>query len=276
MPCDRKRKLEFNIVESINIEILIADEKWLISRVYRPQTIDEKTFNEDFIKTCDQITTAYDNFMFIGDLNYDMLVSDKSSPLQNVCDIFDLTNLVKGPTCYTKNSNPSLNDVILTNMPNNCMNVTNCNCGINDVHNLITVQIKGSIIQRKNELNSYRSLKHFSEQEFLKDLQGFNFNFNNISKHEDIDEAYSNFENSIIKTLDKHAPIKRRKHIPQPAPFISKQLRQAIYKKRMLHNTFIIPSPTKLRRDIVTLPFVLPSVRHILVNTLGSTSFNGI
>jgi hypothetical protein len=49
----------------------------------------KKTFNEDFIKPCDQITTAYDNFMFIGDLNYDMLVSDKSSPLQNVCDIFD-------------------------------------------------------------------------------------------------------------------------------------------------------------------------------------------
>ena len=39
------RKLEFNIVESINIEILIADKKWLISGVYRPQTIDEKTFN---------------------------------------------------------------------------------------------------------------------------------------------------------------------------------------------------------------------------------------
>jgi hypothetical protein len=34
---------------------------------------------------------------------------------------------------------------------------------------------------------------------------------------------------------------------------------------------FFIPSPTKLRRDIV----LLPSVRHILVNTLGSTSFNG-
>ena len=75
LPCDRKRKLEFNIVESINIEILIADKKWLISGVYKPQTIDEKTFNEDFIKTYNQITTAYDNFMFIGDLNYDMLVS---------------------------------------------------------------------------------------------------------------------------------------------------------------------------------------------------------
>ena len=70
-----------------------------------------------------------------------------------------------------------------------CMNVTNFNCGISDVHNLIAVQIKGSIIQRKNELKSYISFKHFSEQEFL---EGFNFNFNNISKHEDLDEAYSN------------------------------------------------------------------------------------
>jgi hypothetical protein len=31
LPCDRKKKLEFNLVEPINIEILIADKKWLIS-----------------------------------------------------------------------------------------------------------------------------------------------------------------------------------------------------------------------------------------------------
>jgi hypothetical protein len=34
LPCDREGKLEFNIVESINIEILIADKKWQISGVY--------------------------------------------------------------------------------------------------------------------------------------------------------------------------------------------------------------------------------------------------
>jgi hypothetical protein len=143
--------------------------------------------------------------MFIGDLNYDMLVPNKSSPLQNVCDIFDLTDLVKSPTCYTKNSNPSLNDVILTNMTNNCMNVTNFNCGISDVHDLIALQMKGSIIQRKNELKSYRNFKHFSEQEFLEELQGMNFN--NISKHEDLDEAYSNFENSIINKIWINMPL---------------------------------------------------------------------
>jgi hypothetical protein len=44
LPCDRKRKLEFNIVESINIEILIADKKWLISGVYR--LCNEEDFSE--------------------------------------------------------------------------------------------------------------------------------------------------------------------------------------------------------------------------------------
>ena len=43
------------------------------------------------------------------------------------------------------------------------------------------------------------------------------------------------------------------------------------------HTTFvmvIIPSPMKLRRDIVTLLSFRPSFHNILVNTLESTSFN--
>jgi hypothetical protein len=41
-------------------------------------------------------------------------------------------------------------------MPN--MNVTNLNCGISDVHNLVALQIKGSIIQRKKIANKLQKL----------------------------------------------------------------------------------------------------------------------
>jgi hypothetical protein len=34
-----------------------------------------------------------------------------------MCDIFDYANLVKTATCHTKNVNPTLIDVILTNKP---------------------------------------------------------------------------------------------------------------------------------------------------------------
>ena len=94
LPCDRKKILEFKNIESICIEILVGNTKWLISGVYRPQTINEKTFNDDFIKTRDKITTNYDNFMYIGDLNYDFLDEKKCAPLVSVCDILDLANLV--------------------------------------------------------------------------------------------------------------------------------------------------------------------------------------
>ena len=41
--------------------------------------------------------------------------------------------MVVDPTCLTKGASPSLNDVILTNKPNYCMNTNNYNCGISDV-----------------------------------------------------------------------------------------------------------------------------------------------
>ena len=45
--------------------------------------------------------------------------------------------------------------------------------------------------------------------------------------------------------------------------------------RKLISFSVFIPSPTKLRRDIVTLPSVHLYFRNILVNTLESTSFNG-
>jgi hypothetical protein len=50
--------------------------------------------------------------------------------------------MVVDPTCFTKGASPSLNDVILTNKSNYYMNTNNYNCGISDVHNIISIQIK--------------------------------------------------------------------------------------------------------------------------------------
>jgi hypothetical protein len=51
-----------------------------------------------------------ENCMVIGDLNYDILTPDKSQVLDDLCDIFDLTNIVKNPTCFMKGCEPSLVD----------------------------------------------------------------------------------------------------------------------------------------------------------------------
>jgi hypothetical protein len=92
-----------------------------------------------------------------------MLVNEKCTALKEVCDIFDLTNMVVDPTCFTKGASPSLNDVILTNKPNYCMNTNNYNCGISDVHNIISIQMKGNLPSNKKEIKCFRSFKNFDQ-----------------------------------------------------------------------------------------------------------------
>ena len=53
--------------------------------------------------------------LLFGDLNFDMLHSDKSATLNDFCDIFNLSQLVNGPTCFKEGCITSLVDVIMTN-----------------------------------------------------------------------------------------------------------------------------------------------------------------
>jgi hypothetical protein len=44
-------------------------------------------------------------------------------------------------------------------------------------------------------------------------------------------KMYSDFEEAFIQTVDKHAPVKqKKKRCQNPASFINKELRKAVYK----------------------------------------------
>jgi hypothetical protein len=158
---DRKRKYEFESVESISVEINMNKKKWLLIGAYKPPTVSENIFTSDFIKCLDQVTCNYDNFMVLGDLKFDYLHAEKGNALKNVCDIFDLTNLIKNPTCLCKDANPSLVDVILTNKPTSCGKICNFDCGISDEHNIISVQFKSEMPQKSKSKRLFRSYKNF-------------------------------------------------------------------------------------------------------------------
>jgi hypothetical protein len=73
--------------------------------------MSDKEFSNDFIQTFDQLSVKYDKILILGGLNYNMLLDNsKSTPLNNVCDIFDFSNLIKKATCFTKNALPTLID----------------------------------------------------------------------------------------------------------------------------------------------------------------------
>jgi hypothetical protein len=112
---DRKIDLGFKNIESITIVIRTETDRLCFTGVYKPPSMKHDVFKRDFSNTCEKLLSRYDNLCILGDLNYDMLDNDKSSNLVDVCDIYDIRNHIRAPTCFMGTSKPSLLDVILTN-----------------------------------------------------------------------------------------------------------------------------------------------------------------
>ena len=59
-----------------------------------------------------------DNFIVMGDFNIDVnLPSHEHDKLEEFCNLFDLSNLIKSNTCFTKTHSSKI-DLILTNNSN--------------------------------------------------------------------------------------------------------------------------------------------------------------
>ena len=119
IPAKRRFDIECKTLENIVLiyEVTLDKVKWLIFALYRPPSMPNNLFTKNMstlldkdIKyyqnlivigdlILDKDIKYYQNLIVIGDLNYDMLCTEKSQTLDELCDLLDLTNIIKGPTC---------------------------------------------------------------------------------------------------------------------------------------------------------------------------------
>ena len=209
--------------------------------------------NNDFLeyltKSLDKCFVSYENIIIFGDLNFDMLCTEKSQILNDISDIFSLSQLVKGPTCFKKGCNPSLVDVIITNKKNMCFKTTNSPTGVSDCHNIISTVVKGNLPAQKRREVTYRSYKTFDIDQFTNDLQKIKISENCTEK--DLSSIYDKYEKDFKNILDKHAPIKSRCQRRKPLPCMNKELLEGPYieNKCFIHN-ILKTGVTKIGRNL--------------------------
>lgn len=233
LPARRRVDLEFQQpVESIVLDVIINYRKWAIIGMYRPPSMENKLFSDLFTKGLDKISTHFDNIMVAGDLNYDHLSPTKCRTLTDLCEIFDLSNLIKSATCFMKHCTPSLVDVILTNKPRYCFNVLNFGCGISDWHNLVGVVVKGATARVEKRRIKYRSFKNFDEKDFSEDVSRIPFHAAYV--FDDVDDIYWAHEMLLTDIIDEHAPIKERLMKVRKLAYTNGDLRRAVFKKHVI------------------------------------------
>jgi hypothetical protein len=172
---DRKIDFGFKNIESITIEIRTETDRLCFTEVYKPPSMKHDVFKTDISNTCENLLSRYDNLFILGDLNYDMLDKDKSSNLVDICDIYDIRNHIRAPTCFMGTSKPSLLDVILTNKSKLVNKTLNFSSGLSDFHNCITVQVNCTVNSNKKQTKLCRSFKDFDSENFIQDLENGRF-----------------------------------------------------------------------------------------------------
>ena len=151
--------------EIIFAEINFRKKKWLICASYSPHKSKISNHLHHSGKGLDHYMGNYDNILLLGDFN-----SEFSEPcLNRFCDIYNLKNLVKEPTCYKNPGNPSSIDFFLTNRPRTFQCTTTIEAGISDFYKLVVTVLKTFCKKRRPKIIHYRNYKNFENGNFRQD-----------------------------------------------------------------------------------------------------------
>ena len=136
----RLKKLEPKFSEVIFSEFTVSNKKWIC---FRPPTQDNlECFFNELTTSLSQANETYDNFVVMGDFNIDVnLPSHGHDKLQEFCNLFDLSNLIKSNTCFTK-THSSKTDLISTNNSNSFQKSDTTETGLSDFLKLISTFFK--------------------------------------------------------------------------------------------------------------------------------------
>ena len=146
----------------------------------------------------DRFLPQYENLLLLGDFNSEMC----EEHMQDFCETYNLTNLIRDPTCFKSLENPSCIDVILTNRSACFENSMTIETGLSDCHKMTVTVMKKYFKKRDPITIIYRDYKSFDGVRFRNELKEELIKAQIIT----IDDFISIFK----EVLERHAPSKKR------------------------------------------------------------------
>ena len=223
----RRSDLEIEEVECIWVELKPSSTSppLLIGILYRnPKSTFQ--WHDHFLKMMDKICSRNTDILLLGDFNFDLFVPQPA--WESTTTLVGLKQFIEDPTRITATSKTLL-DHIYTNRPEAIIKATVDDLSISD-HQPVncTWRVKLQKIKKnKHTCITYRSFKRFNESAFFADLS--KVPFANVFNSSDPNEALNIWYELFLPTLNKHAPLRRKrvKHPTMP-PWLSQEIINAM------------------------------------------------
>ena len=225
-------------LEMICLEIKLPHNgSFLVTTWYRPPGSSIDLFDDyaNFLGKCD-----YENkqLIILGDMNCDYsknLPESHTQKLQFISCTYQLEQLILEPTRVT-NTSATLIDLLFTNDTRNIAQSGVIHIGLSD-HSLIYVVRKFSIPKRRQVIKQVRNLKHFSEKDFISDLQ--NIPWHEIESLKDPNLAWKKWEYNFNQVLNRHAPFTYKRTRSFSLPWLNSSIKKNMYVRDYHKKQFI-------------------------------------
>ena len=116
IPCKRRIDLELVNIECLWIEVYAKTKKVLIGTFYRPPNSTPVVFSDIENSIGLATDTGIEEIVVTGDLNLNMLNPHSRAKILDVCQTYNLTQLINEPTHYTETSSSIIDLILVSNL----------------------------------------------------------------------------------------------------------------------------------------------------------------
>ena len=271
--------------ESIILKVRLGKTWITVVGIYRPPSIIKSQWSHELSSLFEATSTLTSTVLYAGDFNADLSQPDKpptdGRTLLDLLDIFNLHCLITKPTRKTKTTQTTL-DLILTNNKTKSVASGVVDTHISD-HSLVYTILRSSAPRARSRKICFRSLKNFSQENFVRDMQFVPFHI--IDLFDELDDKAYAFEQLFLGVINEHAPMKQTMIRGNQVPYMTEQWRKAIRHRHKLWKKFTCNRTdanyeayksqrntcTSLRRKAIKQHFLRKSVETVNPREFWST-----
>ena len=199
LPCHELKSLELpSDIECTFLEMRIRQSRWLIVGGYDPHKSNISYFLSHVGRKLDKLLPKYVNILLLGDWNSAVTEME----MKEFCEIYNLENLIKHPTCYKSAANPSSIGIMLTNKTLSFQNSMTVETGLSDFHKMTVTVLKKHFKKKDPIIITYRDLKLFDWLKFREEIR------NHLEQSEKLN--VTDFKSIFVSTWNPRVPVKKR------------------------------------------------------------------
>jgi len=215
--CLQRTNFESSNIENLWLEIFPKNSKsFLIGFIYRNPN-SNVSWNDDFDLHIEGVLDEQKEVILLGDFNKDLLNGNINTKWTEYMTSLGFSQHINEPTRVVEGKSSTIIDHIYSNFPSNITFIDVPRIGLSDHFPVfLTRKIRHNESKHSHHTISYRSFKHFNEEDFTKDLEQVPWDV--IKVFDDVDDAIDSWYSLLNVVIDKHLPIKEHRVKRQTQP----------------------------------------------------------